>query len=180
MDPVVSRYAQDILDSEEMQLEKQIPHHGKVSCFEHSLAVAETAAAIARKLKKPIDMASLVRGALLHDFYLYDWHVADPSHRLHGPFHAAKALRNAEKRFRLNEIEKDIIRKHMFPLNLPFPLYPESWIVTLADKICTWRDFKKNRAEKKALRAEKKAQKNARRKKEKDAREKPLVKNERP
>lgn len=158
MHPLISLYAQDILDSEEMNYEKTLPHHGNVSCFDHSLQVAEIAVELGLKCKKPIDMPSLIRGALLHDFYLYDWHVADPSHKLHGLYHAAKAMKNTEKRFSLNAVERDIIRKHMFPLNPPLPMYRESWIVTLADKICTWRDFKKNRSEKKAAKAERRAQ----------------------
>ncbi|MDE7120932.1 MAG: hypothetical protein K2O42_02090, partial [Oscillospiraceae bacterium] len=33
-------------------------------------------------------------------------------------------------------IERDIIRKHMFPLCFPFPKYRESFIITIADKCC--------------------------------------------
>ena len=36
-----------------------------------------------------------------------------------------------------DDIEKDIIVKHMFPLNIKLPRYRESYIVTIADKICS-------------------------------------------
>ena len=45
-------------------------------------------------------------------------------------------MRNADRDFGLNDVEKDIIKKHMFPLT-PFPpMHRESFIVSLADKWC--------------------------------------------
>ena len=43
---------------------------------------------------------------------------------------------NADRDFGLNEVEKDIISKHMFPLTIMPPRYRESVLVTLADKWC--------------------------------------------
>ena len=37
--------------------------------------------------------------------------------------------------FALSEIEKETIRRHMFPLNPIPPRCREAWIVTLADKL---------------------------------------------
>ena len=48
--------------------------------------------------------------------------------------HPAIALNNALKYYDLNEIQKDIIVKHMFPVTKSFPSYKESWLVTLVDK----------------------------------------------
>ena len=56
-------------------------------------------------------MRSLVRGALLHDYFLYDWHIPDESHKWHGVTHAGDALKNARRDFELNEIEQDMISK---------------------------------------------------------------------
>ena len=44
--------------------------------------------------------------------------------------------RNAERDFQLNAVERDMIVKHMFPLNLTPPRYRESILVCIADKIC--------------------------------------------
>ena len=83
-----------------------------------------------------VDKDSLVRGALLHDYFLYDWHVKDKSRRFHGFTHASVAAANASRDFELNDIERDIIAKHMFPLT-PFPpMHREGFIVSLADKWC--------------------------------------------
>ena len=77
----------------------------------------------------------MIRGALLHDYFLYDWHIPDKNHRLHGFIHAKKALLNASRDFKLNDIEKNMIYTHMFPMNLRIPKYKESIILCIADKI---------------------------------------------
>lgn len=129
-------HGKDILLSPGMQLEKQFIQHGCISCFEHSIAVAYISLWLVHRLGLRVDLRSLVRGALLHDYFLYDWHEKDASHRLHGFHHARRALRNARKDFVINHIEADIIQKHMFPLNITPPRYLESIVVTCADKIC--------------------------------------------
>jgi uncharacterized protein len=129
-------HGEEILLSGQMQREKLFIQHGTVSCFDHSVAVAYTSLRLAVWWRIKVDRRSLVRGALLHDYFLYDWHEADDSHRLHGFRHAKKALLNAREDFRLNAKEEDIIVKHMFPLNLSLPRYRESVLVILADKWC--------------------------------------------
>lgn len=134
---MIREAAHDILSSEGMQKEKAFVHHGKISCFSHSYAVAIMSVKLAKWLRIRVNLRSLIRGALLHDYFLYDWHKTDNGNGLHGFSHAKTALRNALKDFVLNDIEKDIIIKHMFPLNVSPPKYRESIIVMLADKICT-------------------------------------------
>ena len=111
--------------------------HGCTSTLEHCIAVAYVSYYIARKFHIKCDLDSLIRGALLHDYFLYDWHEKQDCPRLHGFSHAKKALDNAARDFELTNIERDIILKHMFPLNMKFPRYRESYIVTTADKICS-------------------------------------------
>ena len=48
--------------------------------------------------------------------------------------HPEKAVSNALSEFNVNEKEQDIIKCHMFPLNINIPKYKESWIVSLYDK----------------------------------------------
>ena len=143
MKDLVYEYGRDILTSEKFIRETAFRHHGAKSCFCHSVCVAYESVRLALKSKKKVDMRSLVRGALLHDYYLYDWHESDKSHKWHGYIHAKRALENAEKDFGLNDIERDIIFKHMFPLNIRFPRYRETFIVSMADKKCSLRDFGK-------------------------------------
>ena len=114
---------------------KSFKQHGVISVYQHSISVALFSLLFANFLHLKVDKKSLIRGALLHDYFLYDWHKKDYSHRWHGFIHASRALENASEEYRLNTIERDIIIKHMFPLNISFPKYKESVIVCIADKI---------------------------------------------
>jgi uncharacterized protein len=77
----------------------------------------------------------MVKVALLHDYFLYDWH--DKNHpKLHGFRHATIAANNAMRDFGLTKKEYRAIRTHMFPLNLRLPTSREAFILTLADKYC--------------------------------------------
>lgn len=82
-----------------MQSEQLFLQHGTVSVFDHSFAVACLGLYLVLALGLRVDRRALVRGALLHDFFLYDWHVRDPSHRLHGFTHPRRALANAGRNF---------------------------------------------------------------------------------
>ena len=116
--------------------EKAYVQHGMVSCYLQSGFVAYVSIWLARRFGIRVHLRSLVRGALLHDYFLYDWHIKDPFRKAHGFSHAAVALQNAERDFHLNAVERDMIAKHMFPLNLTPPRYRESVLVCIADKIC--------------------------------------------
>ncbi len=143
LERAVFNLGRDVLLSSVMQQEKKFFHHGPVTCYDHSVSVAEMSLFLAQKLPLRLDAQSMVRGALLHDLYLYDWHVPDHDcpHRLHAFFHPSRALKNAEKHFPLNRMERDIIRKHMFPITIVPPMYRESWIVCIADTICAVQEW---------------------------------------
>ncbi len=133
----VLHYGEDILCSSKMQSERNFMQHGTTNCYIHSICVAYMALRVAQVLHiEQIDKKSLVRGCLLHDFFLYDWHDKASACKFHTLMHPIVALHNAEKEFVLNKIERDIIRKHMFPLCFPLPKYKESYIITIADKCC--------------------------------------------
>ena len=119
-----------------MQSERNLVHHRKFNCYDHSISVACTAVWIAKRLGLSVNLCSLIRGALLHDYFLYDWRVSKPSERMHGFAHAKIALQNARDDFDIDDIQADIISKHMFPLNIAPPRYKESFVVTIADKVC--------------------------------------------
>lgn len=129
------RLGEDVLDSESMQSLRTFIQHGVVTRYEHCLSVCYLALRIAERLGIEVDKRSMVRGALLHDFFMYDWHDPGNLRLLHGFTHAREALSTAQKQFELNDIERDVIRKHMFPLNIALPRYRETVIVTIADKV---------------------------------------------
>lgn len=131
---LIVEHGHDILVSPGMEYERNQPQHGSSTCFSHSLTVAYASVWMAMSMDIPVDVRSLIRGALLHDYFLYDWR--DKSHPLHAFSHANTALENAERDFELSDIERDIIARHMFPLTPIPPRYRESTLVSLADKIC--------------------------------------------
>ena len=133
-------YGKDILDSKSIQIQKQCLQHGKRTVFEHSLAVALMCLTINEFLHLKLNERRLIRGALLHDYFLYDWHVKDKSHRLHGFRHPYFALENARKEYELDPVLEDMIVKHMFPLIPIPPKYRESWVLCIADKICASKE----------------------------------------
>lgn len=130
-------YADDILRSENFRSSCKNVQHGNITVMKHCLKVAHTAMYLNRKYKLNCNERELTRGALLHDYFLYDWHKKDRDNfkPLHGFFHPGIALRNAEKEYDLSDRERDIIKKHMWPMTVVPPKYKESWVVTTADKI---------------------------------------------
>ena len=131
----------DLLRHEEVLKMKEYIQHGDLSTYDHAVNVAWTSFRFSRRLGLKVDERSLLRGALLHDFYLYDWHVRDENRkRFHGFYHPKTALRNARAHFSVNKIEEDIILKHMWPLTPMLPRYRESYVVLLADKYCSVKD----------------------------------------
>jgi uncharacterized protein len=136
-DCVFSGYAAPILESGKLSRTSGYIQHGTTSCYSHSISVAYYSLRLAESLGISCDFGSLVIGALLHDYYLYDWHDKDSSHRLHGFKHPKTALNNAMQDFDLNPVEQDIIMRHMFPLTPIPPKYLESLIVCLTDKFCS-------------------------------------------
>lgn len=126
----------DILESENFQSTKEHIQHGTVTVHAHCINVAKHSLMLADKLKVRTKRRELIRGALLHDYFLYDWHDKDHINpfKLHGFFHPGRALKNATRDFELTKREKDIIRKHMWPMTIIPPMCREAWIVTAADK----------------------------------------------
>lgn len=133
---IMRKHAEDILSSPNFLSSASNVQHGNVTVMKHSLKVAYTSLWLSKKLNLKCSERELVRGALLHDYFLYDWH--DPNHvgveNLHGFFHPGVALKNAMEEFDLTIREQDIIKKHMWPLTVVPPKYLESWVVTTADK----------------------------------------------
>ena len=76
MDSEIQQYAGDILAHPRFQQLRTFCHHGlDNSVYDHSVAVAEAACQIARLMRlSESETTSVVRAALLHDFFGYDWH----------------------------------------------------------------------------------------------------------
>ena len=130
----IKQYIEDILSYDKYMKLKEFNHHWEYSIFDHCVNVAYHSFKLAKKLG--LDYVSVVRGGMLHDFFLYNWKTDSPKDQWHGLVHPTIAYNNAIEKFELNKIEKDIILKHMFPLTLRPPKYFETIIVCMIDKIC--------------------------------------------
>ena len=133
---LLHRYGGAILSAAAVCAQKNYIQHGTTSVYLHCLNVAYVSLRLALFFRLRLSYRALVRGALLHDYFLYDWHVPSETHRGHGFTHARTALHNASRDFTLDAVERDVIKRHMFPLNPVPPRYRESVLVCLADKIC--------------------------------------------
>jgi len=129
---------QEVSNSDRALQMQQYVQHGNTSTYAHCQRVAIFSYRISQFLNLKVDNKSLIRGAFLHDYYLYDWHVKNFDHRLHGFNHPNVALKNAQEDFYLNDIEKNIIYSHMWPLTFRrLPRCTEALLVCIADKLCS-------------------------------------------
>lgn len=126
------RLQEHIYDERILRMREYI-QHGSISTYEHSILVAYYSWIWMRRLHLKCDEQALLRGALLHDYYLYDWHKKEEWHRWHGFRHPAFAVQNASRDFELTKKEKEIILRHMWPLTVIPPRCREAWLVNGAD-----------------------------------------------
>lgn len=141
----LSEQIQDILNHEEYQQLASFIHHRPFTTLEHSIRVAQIAYNWSTRLEKTLklDTPAITRGALLHDFFLYDWHKGQPDgSRWHGFRHPRIACQNAERCFKISEKEKDIILSHMWPLTPRIPRSREAFLVMMADKMASIQEFR--------------------------------------
>lgn len=145
----------DLYDTPEFQGMAVYPQHGKINRVQHVMSVTYVSYTMAKRCKKA-DVRQTVRGSILHDLFYYDWHVAgDGSHRLHGYRHPGFALKNAiALNPAITEIEKNIIKRHMWPLTPTPPKYVEGLIVSCADKYCATQEVLLDRFSRYAARFE--------------------------
>ena len=134
---------EDIINNDEFKKRINYNHHNGKSVYEHSLQVSLYTYKITRFFK--LNYIDATIGALIHDFYKEDWTKSNKKgiKNLHGLTHANEAYENCLNYLPsfMNKRTKNIIKRHMFPLNITPPLYIESWIVSLVDKFVSMEIF---------------------------------------
>ncbi len=130
---------------------KQFRHHGNISIYTHVIKVAYLSYVYAIKHKKRVNLKELIRAALFHDLYFYDWHDKHNGVHLHGLFHPKKAIKNAKRLFQINKREQRHMAHHMFPLTLIPPTTREGWLICIFDKVAAKSDYKALKLKKRAL-----------------------------
>jgi uncharacterized protein len=133
-------YAKEILEHELFAECKKIFSHGSITIYDHCVAVAELAFSMAED-RPALDKKCVVRAALLHDFFLYEWHIPGMRYVLHGWAHPAIAAKKAREVFHITDKEYSCIKTHMWPWTLfSLPRCREGWLISLADKIIAARE----------------------------------------
>ena len=113
-DAEFQKIIEPLIMNETVQQMKNYKQHYDTTCFEHCY------------------MASYYCYLIL-----YDWRKRQPDRKgLHAFTHGKTACENACKLFDLNDKEKDIIIKHMWPVTLSLPKSREAFILTFVDKYC--------------------------------------------
>lgn len=128
----------DIIANEKTHEMKNFVQHRTTTTYEHCLYVSFISFLISNKFSKK--SKETARGAMLHDFFLYDWHTTKHE-KMHAFAHGRIALDNSEKYFDLTKREREIILKHMWPVTPRFPKYFGTYVVTVADKYCATMEF---------------------------------------
>ncbi len=125
---------QIFLNDERILRMKDIPMHRGSNCYIHSFRVCKLA--VKRALStKDVDLYVVILGAILHDYYLYDWRKEKDKKRKHMSVHPHIAVENAERDFDIPKEVKKVIESHMWPVNLfLFPKSKEARLVSGADK----------------------------------------------
>ena len=131
----------DLLNNDTVKQMKNFRQHYETSCFDHCLIASYYCYLYGKKFN--LDYVSCARAAMLHDLFLYDWRKRQPDRKgLHAFTHGKTACENASKLFDLNDKEKDIIVKHMWPVTLlSLPKYRESFLITIFDKRSALKSF---------------------------------------
>ena len=132
----------EMVEHPAIQILKEIPQHKGGTTFSHCVNVAKTAYQLAKKWHWEIDIRTLVRGIMLHDYYLYDTETMPYSDYRHSLAHPKLAASNAEKHFTLSKKERNMILSHMWPIpGAPLPRCKEAWLLCIADKICAQKEM---------------------------------------
>lgn len=139
----------ELIENETVLEMKNYRQHFETDCYEHCYKAAYYCYKICKKLK--LDYKSAARGAMLHDLFLYDWRKRNNRKGLHAYTHGRYALENANKLFKLNEIEQNMILRHMWPVTFIPPKHLEGFILTIVDKHCTMEECKEHLFKSKVL-----------------------------
>lgn len=124
----------DLIDTPEIKMLKNCTHHYGVNRYQHCINVAYYSYVLCKKLG--LNYTAAARAGLLHDLFYYDWHDSGLGIAKHALKHSSIALKNAEKLTKLSELERDIIKNHMWLCGKMWPHHKEAYIVSIADKIC--------------------------------------------
>ncbi len=122
------------------QMKGQRQHNDGMDRYSHSLCVAYISYKISKKIG--LNANSCAIAGLLHDTGIENCDKNFKERLISFFSHAKKSEEVASDYFDLSELEKNIIKSHMWPTNIINPpLFSEAVVVNLVDKYCAVVEF---------------------------------------
>ena len=140
----VQELGAEIIDSERFRAAGAIPHHLAGNVAQHSLNVAKESCRIAEWLNRhgaQVDVKDAVCGSLLHDIGMTEREVFRSPSWKKAYSHPERGASVAREEYRVNAVQEDAVRRHMWPICVVPPKHTVGWIVSAADKICSIREL---------------------------------------
>ena len=128
----------ELLSHEKLKSLNNFSQHYKCTRLQHSIDVSYYSFYIAKLLK--LDYVSTAKAGLLHDLHYHEKTCFKENVKTLRS-HPKEALQNALEICDLNDMERDIIKRHMWLITLRPPKYKEGYIVTFVDKYCAAKEF---------------------------------------
>ncbi len=100
---------------------KEISIHRGSSCYIHTFKVTKKVMKKAIKSHKFLDLENLLIACIFHDYYLYSWRLDKSKRKHHGKEHPLIAGKNAKRDFNIPDKAVEMIKTHMWPINLLHP-----------------------------------------------------------
>jgi len=137
----LQEFYESLINDPRIKRMEKIPQHRGSNTYLHVLRVAKTSYKMAKRSNFKINFKDLLMGAVLHDYYLYDWRVDRSKLVGHCKNHPQIACKNAKEDFEINAKVENIILSHMWPLNFRvFCKSKEGRVVSYADKRVALRE----------------------------------------
>ena len=113
----------DIYKHDEFMKLNDCRHHG-ITRYDHCLRVSYYTYLITKALH--LNYKEATRAALLHDFFTDEVLTFNVVHKI--TKHPDIAVKNASKYFELSELQKDIIRTHMWPCTFISAIFERGYV----------------------------------------------------
>lgn len=141
----IRKYGYGIMASPLFEEAMEQTHHVRTTVGDHSIGVAYFGlmfCALLIHIGIKVNEQEVVRAALLHDLG-----IVGRDNKFHNNYqcciqHPIDSLAIAEELVPdLDDVERDSIRYHMFPLMCRNPHHAVGWIITVADKVSQMQDM---------------------------------------
>lgn len=133
---LIEQYGIDILVSEPFMRVMGQKHHIFSTVGYHSIHVAYIMLMFSRIIR--MDEREIIRASLWHDTGIYDRDSFEHDMCME---HPNRSLSIAETEDILSDIQRDMIKNHMWPMSRHMPKTKEGFLITIADKWCAITEF---------------------------------------